>query len=256
MLCVLATATFLVGCSEADKRKWRHYTPEQNFSEALESTNPDLRREAVVRIGESSYWAGEDASGVLDAVARTDSVPQVRCVAIRVLARYHDNRPVAPLLKILTATAAGGDALPGNDDVRWEAARALVEMHRQGFLTAEQQNAACDLFIQLLRSDRSRNVRIVSTEALGVFKDKRVLTPLINCLRNQDFMIADTAERSLIALTGETHEYDADAWSKWVENTPDPFANAGRPVATSRPAGMSWWDAQQRAWRKTLKLGE
>jgi HEAT repeat protein len=246
----------VVGCSEADKRKWQRHTPEQNFTAALESTNADLRREAVVRIGESSYWASEDAFPVLDAVARTDPVPQVRCISIRVLARYRDDRPVKPLLEILTATSAEGDALPGNDDVRWEAARALTEMQRNLLLTAEQQNTACDLFVQLLRSDRSRNVRIVSTQALGGFQDRRVLTPLINCLRNEDFMIADSAERSLIVLTGQTHEYDADAWSKWVEQTPEPFANAGRPVTTTRPAGPSWWDAQQRAWRKTLKLGE
>lgn len=255
-LCASVVILFVLACSEADKRKWRRHTPEENFSTALESSSADLRREAVVRIGESNYWGGEEAFGVLDAVARTDPVPQVRCVAIRVLARYRDDRPVAPLLKILTATEAGGEALPGNDDVRWEAARALVEMRRQGFLTAEQQNTACDLFIQLLRSDRSRNVRIVSTQALGDFKDRRVLTPLINCLRNEDFMIADSAERSLMMLTGVTHEYDADAWSKWVEQTPDPFANAGHPVATTRPAGPSWWDTQQRVWRKTLKLGE
>lgn len=244
-----------LGCSEADKRKWKHQTAEQNFSTALESENADLRREAVVRIGESGYWAGESAFKVLDAVARTDPVPQVRCIAIRILGRYNDARPVQPLLDILAAGEKNGNALPGNDDVRWEAATALLAMQRQRLLTDEQQNTACDLYVQFLRTDRSRNVRIVSTQALGEFQDKRVLTPLINCLREADFMIADSAERSLIALTGVTHEYDADAWTRWVDQTPDPFAHAGEEVATSRPSGPSWWDKQQRVWRKSLKLG-
>jgi hypothetical protein len=81
-----------------------------------------------------------------------------------------------------------------------------------------------------------------------------VLTPLSQALRSQDFMIADAAERSLMALTGTTHDYDADAWTKWLENNPDPFLHAGEPVATSRPAGPTWWDQQRRSWRRALKL--
>ncbi|HOJ73831.1 MAG TPA: HEAT repeat domain-containing protein [Phycisphaerae bacterium] len=248
-----------VGCSEADKRKWQHRTPEENFSTALESTNGDLRREAVVRIAESSYWASDDAFHVLDAVARTDPLSQVRCIAIRTLARYNDARPVGPLLAILTANPAASQpaearALPGDDDVRWEAARALHEMQRKRLLSPEQESAACELYIQLQRSDPSRNVRIVSTKALGEFRDRRVFAPLIRSLRNPDFMIADSAERSLIALTGQSHQYDANAWNKWLEETPDPFAHAGE-APTSQPAGADWWDQQDRAWRKFLKLG-
>lgn len=253
LLVGLAALPVLVGCSEANKRKWQHRTPEQNFSTALESTNGDLRREAVVRIGESSYWSSADAFHVLEAVARTDPVPQVRCIAIRVLARYTDDRPVKPLLAILTASGPGGEALPGDDDVRWETSRALVQMLGQGFLTGEQQGVACELFIRFLRSDKSRNVRIISTQVLGLIKDKRVLTPLVQSLRNPDYMIADNAERSLVALTGQTFDYDADAWTKWIEQTPDPFANAGAAV-TSRPAEGDWWNQQQRVWRKAIKL--
>jgi HEAT repeat protein len=220
----------------------------------LEAKNADQRRDAVTRIGEAGYYASENAFHVLDAVARTDPAPQVRCVAVRTLARYQDERPVATLMAILTTDGAGGQAIPANDDLRWETARAVLAFHRRGMLTAEQQKTACDVYLQLLRNDRNRNVRLTAVEALGCFKDKRVLSPLINTLRGEDFMMADTAERSLMALTGVSHEYNADAWAKWVEQTPEPFAHAGEPVATSRPAGPTWWDKQQRVWRKALRL--
>jgi hypothetical protein len=253
-LCASVALILLSGCSEADKRKWQRHTAEQNYSTALESTSADLRREAVVRIGESSYWESEDAFHVLDAAARTDPVPQVRCIAIRVLARYGTDRPAESLLTILTAKDTEAGALPADDDVRWEAVRAMLELQKKGLLSEEQENAACELFITLQRSDRSRNVRIVSTQALGTFRNPRVLTPLIHSLRDADFMIADSAERSLMALTGHSHDYDADAWAKWLEQTEDPFAEAGEPVSP-RPAGGNWWDQQERFWRKTIKLG-
>ena len=61
-------------------------------------------------------------------MARTDPIQQVRCIAIRVLGGYYDARPVRPLLQILQATADSKDALPGNDDVRWEAASTLLTL--------------------------------------------------------------------------------------------------------------------------------
>jgi len=243
-----------LACSEAEKRKWRPRTAEQNYRTALEAENADLRRDAVARIGESSYRESDDAYHVLDAVARTDPATQVRCVAITVLGRYQDERPAESLLKILTADGPKAEALPADDDVRWEAARALADLHARGLLNAEQENAACELFIGFLAPEQNRNVRIVSTEALGGFKDRRVLIPLINALRSEDFMIADTAERSLMALTGRSHQYDAEAWTDWLAQTADPFAEAGRAVS-GRPTGPNWWDRQQRLWRKTLKLG-
>lgn len=246
-----------LGCSEADKRKWQYYTPEQNFSTALDSTDGNLRREAVTRIGQSTYFTSADAFHVLDAAARTDPVAQVRCVAIRILGRYEDDRPTKTLLTILTASGPGGEALEPTDDVRWDAAEALVSMQAKGLLNEQDQSAACQLFIQFLRSDRSRNVRVTAARALGEFKDRQVFPPLIEALRNKDFMIADNAERSLMALTGTTHDYDAEAWSQWLGRIDDPFSDAGKPVAATRPAAApTWWDEQQRMWRRAIKLGE
>jgi HEAT repeat protein len=254
-LFVLALLPLAAGCSEADKRKWQAHTPEQNFHDALQSPQGDIRREAVIAIGESRYATREDAFHVLDAVARTDPISQVRCIAIRSLGSYTDDRPVRPLLQILQANGTSKDALPGDDDVRWETASTLLAMERKGVLKGDERDTARDVFIKLLESDPSRCVKIVSTEALGRFKDRRVFHPLFVALRDKDFAIADAAERSLIALTGVRHDYDADAWEKWVAAAPDPFANAGHLPPASRPAGPSWFDKQMDAWRRGLKSG-
>jgi len=243
-----------VGCSDHQKRQWRHRSTEQNYRTALEAEHADERRDAVARIGESGYADREDAFQVLDTVARTDPASQIRCIAVRILARYDDARPVGTLLAILQTKNTTNKALPADDDLRWETASALAALAGKEVFDDSQWALVCPVLIKLLETDPSRNVRIVAAKALAEFKDQQVLLPLIRSLRNEDFGIADRAEQSLIALTGVTHYYDADAWEAWVAQTKDPFANAGRTPITSQPAGPTWWDKQKRAWRRALKL--
>lgn len=249
-LAVLAAA----GCSDRQKRHWRYRSAERNFRTALEAEHPDERRDAVARIGESWYADREDAFHVLDAVARTDPVIQIRCIAIRAFAGYDDARPVGTLLTVLQAKNPTDQTLPPDDDLRWETVTALAALTRKGVMSETQRDLVCPILIKLLETDPSRNVRIVAAKALAEFKDRQVLLPLIRSLRNEDFGIADRAERSLIALTGVTHYYDADAWEAWVARAEDPFAHAGEIPQTTRPAGPTWWDKQKRAWRRALKL--
>jgi len=242
------------GCSESRKWKWNPPSADENFKVALESSSGDDRREAVTRIAESNYLAREDAFHVFDAVARTDPVAQVRCIAARALGRYYDARPVPTLVAILTATAESKDALPANDDVRWEAVNSLIALGNRGVLEGPQRETVLELHIKLLASDPSRNVRILAAQALGSFRDRRVFAPLIAGLRSEDFAQADRCEQSLIALTGVTHDYDPDVWQAWVAAAGDPFAKAGQKPVTTRPAGPNWFDRQMRAWRRGLKL--
>lgn len=244
----------LPSCSERTKRMWSFHSPEENYRLALEAESPDERRKAVTRIGESGYVAGEEAFAVLDAVARTDPSQYVRCVAVTAFTRYGDGRPVPTLIAILQATPESRtDALPAGNELRAAAAGALADLNARGLVTDEYRAAACDIFLKLADATAPRQCRIVALRALGTFHDSRVFAPLTAALREQDFAIADTAERSLIALTGRTHNYDPDAWNKWLANTEDPFAHAGEAPPTSQPAGPSWWDAEKRKWEKFLK---
>ncbi len=248
VLCALA------GCSDAQKRAWKPLPANQCYKTALEAENGDTRRDAVCRIAESKYVTHQDAFNVLDTVARTDPLDQVRCIAVKAFTRYNDSRPVDALVAILRAKAGSKEALPAGDDVRWESASALLGFEERGLIPETQRTAIRPIFIALA-GDSSRNVRIVATEALAHYQHRDVLRPLFENLRNEDFAIADAAERSLIALTGETHDYDANAWEAWAASSPDPFAHAGRKVVTTRPAGPTWFDKQIRAWRRGLKLG-
>ncbi|MBP7935642.1 MAG: HEAT repeat domain-containing protein [Phycisphaerae bacterium] len=244
----------VVGCSDHQKRTWKHRSAADNYRTALEAENADDRRDAVARIAESGYVASEDAFQVLDTAARTDPAFQIRCIAIRALATYKDARPLKTLLMILQATTEAEQALPPNDDVRWETVAAMLKLSRKGALAGQEPSLVRDILIKLAETDTSRNVRIAALEALGDFKDRQVLLPLVRSLRTQDFAIAERAEGSLIRLTGETHYADADAWEKWIASAEDPFANAGRVPPSTRPAGPTWFDRQKRAFKRAIKL--
>lgn len=242
------------GCSEAQKRAWKPLPAGECYKRSLDAQNTDDRRDAVCRIAESGYVTSQDAFHVLDTVARTDPAEQVRCIAIKAFTRYGDSRPVTPLLAILQAAQGSKEALPAGDEVRWEAASALLAMERRGLVKEPERTGAREAFVKLAKNP-CRPVRLIALDALGNYKDREVLQPLISSLRTEDFAIADQAERSLIALTGETHSYDANEWEAWAAATTDPFAHAGRKLPSSRPAGPTWVDRQIRAFRRGLKLG-
>jgi hypothetical protein len=247
----LVFLTTLPACSDQAKRTWRIRSASENYRLALEAPNPDDRRDAVASIGERGYVTSADAFGVLDAVARTDASQIVRCVAVSAFSRYKDDRPAGTVLAILNATPDNKtEALPPSDDLRQAAATILADLCARGLISDPQRDAARDIFITLADTGSARSVRIVALKALGGFFDRRVLAPLVKALSVQDFAIADAAERSLIALTGTTHDYDAEAWEKWLANTQEPFAHAGEKVVTTRPAGPSWWARQQKKWKE------
>lgn len=234
----LLLLTMLPACSDRQKRTWRIRSASENYRLALEAANPDDRRDAVASIGESGYVTSEDAFAVLDAVARTDASMYVRCVAVSAFKRYRDDRPVDALLAILQATPENKtSALPPGDDLREAAATVLADLAARGLVNDPWREPACDVFVKLAEAGAPRPARVVALRALGGFLDRRVLPPLLAALRERDFALADAAERSLIALTGTTHDYDPEAWEKWLANAEDPFANAGRQPPTSRPKG-------------------
>jgi hypothetical protein len=244
------------GCSDQFKRKWSFRSAEKNYEAALEADHADKRREAVARIAESGYVDSEKAFDVLDQVARTEPVLQIRCIAVRAFARYEDDRPIGTLLKIMQTDNGSEQSQLPSEDLRWEVARTLMILARKDVLGEQQQKLACDLFIKLLRNDDSRNVRLIAAEALQEFHKNRVLQPLVNKLHSRDFALADQARRSLIALTGVNHGYDTEAWEKWIAKAEDPFKAAGRYTHAPGESGPGWLQQQKRFWRKALKMGE
>lgn len=253
---VLAMLVLVAGsaCVGEYKRRWEVRSPDENYRLAVEAENADERRDAIVRIGESSYVTSEEAFHVLDAAARTDPVTQIRCIAIRAFARYNDDRPVPTVLAILEAEEGSNEMLPLTDHISWDAASTLLALERKGVLEAEQRERARRIFIRLLDPGQPRAVRVVATEALGHYQHQDVFQPLIRQLRNEDFGIAERSQYALVQLTGVTHDYDAEAWESWLNEADDPFEHAGRTPRNHRPSGPSWLEQQQRAFQRAIKL--
>ena len=254
LIAILTVCCVLPGCSAHKKRQMKYRSSKQNFTTALESEDANARRDAVVRIAESGYFASDDGFIVLDTVARTDPAQPIRCVAIRALGRYDDHRPIATLLAVLDTDDAKPDALPADDNVQWETVTALTQLAGKDLLTDPQRELVRDVLIKMLEAETSRNVQIEAAKGLHFFPDRSVLLPLIRLLRGNDFALADRAERSLIALTGTTHHYDADAWETWLAATQDPFQNAGQTPDIPESAGPSWWDKKKRDFRRAIRL--
>ena len=253
---LLVSLVCTAGCS-GTKRLFRSTSKDYALAlpEDLSTSRADDRREAVVRLAESHRVDREATYHVLDAVARTDPAPQIRCIAIRALGRYEDDRPFATFLAILQATDESSDALPGNADVRWEVTGATVTLMKRGLCPEASRATVRDLLIQLLDKDPSRNVKLSAIEGLGCIHDNAVFSPLIHALRSKDFAIASQAERALIALAGVTHHCDPDAWETWLANAKDPFTNAGYVPEGAIGEKPGWVENQRRKWRRFLKLG-
>ncbi|MBN1491056.1 MAG: HEAT repeat domain-containing protein, partial [Phycisphaerae bacterium] len=158
-----AGAWMSIGCDGAQKlafrEKFKHYTPQQNYDILLHDTDADARRRAAVRIGDGPF-ALEDAFAVLDTTARTDANGQVRCAAIRVLAKYQDGRPVPTMLAILNPQAHPDEATPASEPVRWDATLALAGFCEAQFVPGQHADEVREVLISLLLNDNDRNVRM------------------------------------------------------------------------------------------------
>ena len=97
-----------------------------------------------------------------------------------------------------------------------------------------------------LGKDPDRNVKLSVIETLAHFPQRPVAGALIDAMDSDDYAIKHAAERSLVALTGTTHDHDAAAWRQWLAATDDPFKDAGKLSPDSlEPRKKRWWE---RGW--------
>ncbi len=238
---VIAIIAIVPGCAET-KQKWTESrrTPKQWLDIALESNSADERRRAVEEISKSRDATSDWAVMAFESIARTDVDPTVRVAALRGLRLSMGPQTVPLLIKLLRPGEPPKDVRAAPAIVRWEAAELLGDLARRGAVETGQQAEAADVLMQRADHDDDRNVRIASLDALGGFREQKVLTALVSALRERDFAIQSAAERSLTLLTGQTHNYDADEWNAWLSKTPDPFANA-QATPPDDVDRRSWW---------------
>jgi len=229
---LLLTAGCQPGARRNFEEKFKHYTPRQNYEIARNNDNPNERRRAVARIAASNI-RDDEAFSVLDELARNDESEQVRCIAIRGLGGFHDGRPVKTMFVLLNPKAHPDESRAATAQVRWDAAQALLKFVENHAVADADIAETLDIFGSLLLHDTSREVKIAAAKALGYIEDVRGLRALIAGLRYKDFGVAYAAHASLVQLTGQRYEYDADGWDAWLTSNPRPF---DRAVTTSQAA--------------------
>ncbi len=115
-----------------------------------------------------------------------------------------------------TVTAALGDE---NLLVRQQAVEALS-------CFGASDVAVIEHFIAAAR-DRNALVQVKALEALGGFKDERVVQPLLEATRDPNTYVCGAAIRALSALTGENLETPGQ-WSTWWQERGEVFLDSLR----------------------------
>lgn len=139
-----------------------------------------------------------------------DQDASVRAASVRALGRHGD--PIhAPLLI---------EALEDKDDfVRVEAARALQRVHSYD---------AIEPLIEHIDEEKETNpdVRAAAADALGQYRESRVVLALIGALRDSRLVVNNRVQHSLMVLTGQNFALDRRAWTDWYNGADDLFAAA------------------------------
>lgn len=241
LLLGFAAIALVSGCDDS-KRRWEESrrSARQWLDVALESDQADDRRRAVEALADKPEATTEWAVTAFDSIARTDVDPTVRVAALRGLSKSAGPKTVPTLVKLLKSGDPPPDVNRPPAVVRWEAALLLRDISRAGKLDAGQSEEVIEVLLSRADTDDDRNVRIAALEGLANFRETRVLSGLVLALKERDFAIQSAAENSLRTLTGQSHNYDADEWAKWLSDTSDPFAAAS--AAPAPPAKhKSWW---------------
>jgi len=227
------------GCSSSHSGGWfrGRKTTQQWIDQALEAPTPDARRNGVEGLAQSGDAASEWAIKVFDTIARTDSDTMVRCAAVRALGQSPSADRVPLALKLIeSGRKKQEDIRPAEGPLRWEAAKMLLEIARTRAYDESQREPIVTVLIDAASKDRDRNVRLTAVAALGCFADRGVPEALIGVMeQEEDFALQHAAEKSLIILTGETHDHDARAWRAWLRSVKDPFERAGQTPEQLRP---------------------
>ena len=208
---------------------------------ALEDPSPDARRNALEHLAKSRYARHDTVLKACRIVVRTDRSDCVRCAAIRLLSASGDPSAAEVLVELFQSQTGSAAVIPGQQ-ARVDAVRGIYRLARDGALSQEQENAVVALAARLLHQDESRDVQIAAATLLGEFPHLAVVNALISSLNTPDFGVVYHAERSLMHLTGVTHDHNPHEWRAWLAAADDPFARRGAlddQLAPTEP--KNWW---------------
>ena len=139
-----------------------------------------------------------------------DPDASVRGASVRAIGRHGDPEHAPLLIEAL------------NDEdvfVRLESTRGLQRVH---------STEAIEPLIGLINEDEEKHTDIRSTaaDALGQYRDERVVLSLISGLRDSRLAVNNRVAHALMILTGQDFGFDRLAWLDWYNETEDIFAGA------------------------------
>ena len=177
-------------------------SPEELAAQAFESPDPDVRREAIIKLSDHSwgraepYLKGYAAIVTAELRKRGDRRhPTLICAAVRALGRGGDATYLPHVLVALKDVSA---------EVRWDAAAALDNMIGEKAVVALRSSAL---------SDASVDVRAACCRVLRHYRRQDVLNTLIRCLDDDEFAVRYQAHRTLRELAGRDFGPDAADWA-------------------------------------------
>lgn len=168
----------------------------------------------------------EDKSWIFTAlsiIVKTDPVATIRQEAAYLLGKTAKPEAIDPLLEALEDKS---------DNVRLEALISIYRLLEKEKIKPSQnkEDKIRERLLEMVSSDPNVDIRIYSARLLKHFESKATLYGLISALKDRDFAVRYEAERSLIALTGKTFNYNAELWLRWLEdpNNKNPFKDKGK----------------------------
>ena len=184
--------------------------PEDAVTLALDKYDADKRYRGTALLANAPY-GGERPYLELFRDAIEDEDAGVRQIGVRALGIHGEPEDAPAIVKRLT------------DDewlVRMEAARALQRLHNPDAIVALTERTTID-------NELEAAVRAEAVNALGQYRQARVIQTLITALSDPSLAVNHSAILSLGVLTGQNLGFEPAAWLEWIEQADDPF-EAGR----------------------------
>ena len=213
----IIVASALPGCLlQSAVKKLMGPKPKQMVAMALDSPDPDVRREGINLLADRDWGRKEPYLKGFRSLLHTDKDPSVRAAAARALGRAGDPKYAIDLARAL---------VDPSDNVRWNAASAL-------------DNVISDEAIQALKTrstqDSSKDVRLCCTKALRHYPRTDVVKIYQLCLIDDSFAVRHCAHECLVEMTGQDLGTEPEDWAD--------AANGKLPLSAPAKPTAPWWD--------------
>ena len=182
-------------------------SPTQAAQWALDTEDPDRRREGLLLLSTSRFGGEPPYVRLYREYIANDPNPIVRAVAVRALARWGDAEDATLIVSHLDPE------VEEDRTVRWEAARGLQRLHRPAVTR--------DLIEHLLDDSEAPTVRAEIARAMGQYRGDAVFQALVAVLDDPSLNVNRAARDALAGLTGANQGLEPADWLQWYVSQPD-----------------------------------